>query len=72
MDKDWSNGPFPADGYFIVKGLLGPSVGGDFRPVYVNAEAFTWGFSESDDPESLDLDSDITRENVMWKQSASQ
>jgi hypothetical protein len=66
----WATGPFPADGYYIVRGLLDESIGGDERAVYVHADCFTWGFDESDDPEAIDLDSGITPNNIMWRRPA--
>lgn len=63
----WQSGPIPKDGYYFIRGLLADSEGGDSRPVLIDAENFTWAFSENDDPESIELDSGITPENIQWK-----
>jgi hypothetical protein len=67
-DRDWSTGLPPKDGMYYVRGLLNKSIGGDNRAVWVDPYYFTWGFSDCDDPESIGLDSDITPENMQWKQ----
>lgn len=70
MRHTWSKGPIPENGYYYIKGLLHESIGGNDRPVLVNVETFTWSFDEADDPESIDLDGDITPDNVEWERSS--
>ena len=71
-DREWRVGLPPQAGMYYVRGLLDESVGGDSRAVWVSPEHFTWGFSESDDPEAIDLDTEITPENIHWKRPGDQ
>lgn len=66
-DREWRTGPMPGTGWYYVRGLLDASTGGDSRAVWVDPESFTWGFDPPDDPEAIQLDTDITPENVQWK-----
>lgn len=70
MGRSWKSGPLPGDGYYYVRGLLDPALGGDNKAVWINVANFTWGFSEHDDPESIQMDSDISPENIQWESAA--
>lgn len=69
-DKEWRREPIPASGWYHVRGLLDESIGGDGRAVWVDVvakDAYLWGFSREDDPESMGLDGDIDERTVEWK-----
>ncbi len=67
MKHTWKMGVITEDGYYYIRGLLHESLGGDDRPVFVNAKSFTFSFGEDDDPEDIGLDADISPENIQWE-----
>jgi hypothetical protein len=66
-DQEWQTGPMPGPGRYYVQGLLADHAGSDSRAVWVDPATHTFTFGPHDDPEAIDLDIGITRENIRWK-----